>query len=181
MTKDRGHTRSSAPTITGTKGVGARLTASTGSWWPNPTSYSYRWKRNGAPISGAYRSTYTPTTADAGRYLTVTVTAKRTGRVSTEATSKRVGIPIHATTRPSVVGTAQNGRTLTAKVGAWTPRPTSYSYQWYRNGSVIRGASAKTYKVTSSDRGQKVQVLVTARRAGYVSGAVRSYSKVIAR
>ena len=173
--------RRTSPTITGTRGVGKTLTATKGTWSPTPSSYTYRWRRNGTAISGATRSTYTPTTADAGRYLTVTVTPRRTGYTSTGATSARVGIPIHATTRPSITGTLRPGRTLTVMVGAWTPRPSSYAYQWYRGGKKISGATAKTYTVRSADRGQRIQARVTARRSGYSTGAMFTYSKVIPR
>lgn len=171
----------SAPRITGTKGVGSRLTASTGSWSPTPSSYSYRWKRNGASISGATGRTYTPTTADAGRHLSVTVTAKRTYYSSKSSTSSRVGIPIHATKRPYLTGTAASGRTMTVMVGSWTPKPTSYAYQWYRNGRAISGRTSKTYTLGSLDKGAKVQAKVTARRSGYSTGTKLTYSTTVAR
>lgn len=173
--------KKSSPTITGSRGVGKKLTATKGTWSPTPSTYSYRWKRNGASISGATKSTYTPTTSDAGRYLTVTVTPKRTGYTSTGATSARVGIPIHATKRPYLTGTAAPGRKLTVMVGAWTPKPSSYAYQWYRGGAKISGGTAKTYTVRSSDRGTKIQAKVTARRSGYSTGTMLTYSKTIPR
>ena len=168
----------SSPRITGTKGVGSTLTASTGSWSPTPTSYSYQWRRNGVAISGATGRTYRATTWDAGRYLTVTVTARRSHYTSRSVTSAKVGIPIHATTRPSISGTPRVGSTLTVMVGTWTPMPSSYSYRWYRDGAAISGASAKTYTVRSADRGHKVQAKVTARRTGYVTGSKLTYSVV---
>lgn len=169
----------SRPTVTGTRGVGHTLTASTGSWSPTPSSHSYRWRRDGVAIWGATGRTYRPRTADAGRYVTVTVTARRTGYTTRSVTSWRAGIPIHSTTRPYLVGTREAGRTLTVMVGAWTPRPSSYSYQWYRNGRAVSGATAKTYTVRSIDRGQKIQAKVTVRRTGHVSGSRRTYSAVI--
>ncbi len=158
------------PAITGSRGVGKKLTATKGTWSPTPSGYSYQWRRNGTAISGARASTYTPKTADAGRYLTVTVTPRRTGYTSTSATSARVGIPIYPTTRPYLRGTARAGRTMTVMVGAWTPRPTSYRYQWYRNNVAIKGATAKTYKLRSTDRGARVHAKVFAQRSGYKTG-----------
>lgn len=38
-------------------------------------------------------------------------------------------------------------------VGRWTPKPTSYAYQWHRSGTAITSATAKTYKLTSLDKG----------------------------
>lgn len=167
------------PRITGTKGVGRTLSATTGSWSPTPSSYGYRWSRNGAPISGATGRTYTPTRWDAGRYLTVTVTARRTGYTSKSSVSPRVGIPIHATQRPYLVGTPRAGSRLTVYVGSWTPRPTSYAYRWYRDGRPISGATAKTYTVRSVDRGHRIQAKVIARRTGYSTGTQLTYSTTI--
>lgn len=169
----------SAPTITGTRGVGSRLTATKGTWSPTPSGYSYQWRRNGTAISGATASTYTPKTADAGRYLSVTVTPRRTGYASTSVTSGRVGIPIHATTRPYLRGNPRLGNTMSVMVGTWTPTPTSYAYQWYRNGSAISGASAKTYPVRSADRGKRLQAKVTARRSGYSTGQTYTFSSLV--
>ena len=109
------------------------------------------------------------------------MTSRRTGYTSTGATSARVGIPIHATRRPAITGTPRPGRPLTVMVGAWTPRPSSYAYQWYRGGKKISGATAKTYTVRSADSGQRIQARVTARRSGYSTGAMFTYSKVIPR
>lgn len=172
---------SPTPKITGTKGVGKTLTASAGTWSPTPSTLSYQWKRNGKTISGATSRTYVPTTADAGRYLTVTVTARRTGYTTKSTTSAKAGIPIHAKVRPSITGTAAAGKRLTISVGTWTPTPTSYSYRWYRNGVAISGATAKTYTVRSIDKGKKLHATVTVRRKGYVTGSQNTASRSVAR
>lgn len=64
-----------------------------------------------------------------------------------------------------VVRTKAVGATLTANVGTWSPTP-SLSYQWLRNGTAITGATAKTYKATTSDAGRALTVKVAARRTG---------------
>lgn len=158
------------PAISGTKGVGKRLTATKGTWSPAPSSYTYRWRRDGTPISGATARTYTPRTADAGRHLTFTATARRSGYTTTSSTSARAGIPIHPTKRPYLRGTAKAGRTMTVMVGAWTPKPTSYRYQWYRNNVAIKGATGKTYTLRSADRGKRVHAKVFAQRSGSKTG-----------
>ncbi|MET4077442.1 hypothetical protein [Janibacter sp. UYMM211] len=168
--------RVSAPWVAGTRGVGRALTAREGGWLPVPASYTYRWYRGGSPISGATGRTYRPTTADAGRYLSVRVVVSGPGLLATSRTSAAVGIPIYATTRPSVAGNPRVGRTLEARVGRWTPSPTSYAYRWYRDGRAISGATGKTYRVTSSDAGRRLKVVVTARRSGYSTGSTSTYS-----
>jgi hypothetical protein len=80
------------PSISGTHKVGYRQTAKPGSWKPAATSYSYVWKRDGRAITGATKSTYTPTRSDRGHKLTVTVTAKRSGYANGSSTSVSVKI-----------------------------------------------------------------------------------------
>ena len=69
----------SIPTISGIAKVGQTLTATTGTWTHNPTSFTYQWKRAGTPISGATASTYVPVTGDVGNTLTVSVVAANSG------------------------------------------------------------------------------------------------------
>lgn len=174
-------TVSKAPTITGTRGVGKTLTATKGTWSPTPTSYTYRWKRNGVSITGATKPTYTPTSADAGRRLTVSVSARRTGYATKTATSASAGIPIYATNRPYLKGTFRSGRTITIGVGTWTPKPSTYSYRWYRNSVAITGATGRTYTLTTRDKGARIHAHVTARRTGYVTGAAITLRSTVAR
>lgn len=75
------------PTFTGTTRVGRRLTGSKGTWRAPSHTFSYRWLRDGRPITGATRTTYTTTRADRGRLITFQVTAKRAGFVSVIAKS----------------------------------------------------------------------------------------------
>jgi hypothetical protein len=65
-----------APIISGTAKVGQALTCSEGAWsTPAPTSYTYKWLRNGVAIGGAESSTYTVTAADEGHSISCEVTA----------------------------------------------------------------------------------------------------------
>lgn len=66
---------------------------------------------------------------------------------------------------PKISGTAKVGTTLTAKVGAWSPTP-SVKYQWFRSGTKIAGATAKTYSLTTADQGKRLRV----RLEGYGIG-----------
>jgi hypothetical protein len=65
------------PAIGGVLKVGKLLTASTGTWTPAGTSYTYQWKRGSTIIGRA--KTYRATAKDKGKILTVTVTAVRAG------------------------------------------------------------------------------------------------------
>ena len=74
---------------------------------------------------------------------------------------------------PTVSGTPQVEKTLTAKVADWVPAA-SFSYQWYRVDSAgastsISGATASTYTLTSTDRGYRMKVRVVGSQSGYTS------------
>ena len=62
---------------------------------------------------------------------------------------------------PSVSGKLSVGSTLTAVAAPWSPTPSSLSYQWYRNGSAISGATGTTYKLVRADSGKSLSVTIT--------------------
>jgi len=74
------------------------------------------------------------------------------------------------TTTASIAGTPQVGVALTAKVGAWSPAPKAYSYQWFASGVAIPGATAATFVPTATQYARALQVRVLASQTGYVAG-----------
>jgi hypothetical protein len=77
---------SATPTIAGTVQAGNVLTVKLGTWtWG--TAFTYRWLRNGVPISGAWDSTYKVRSADKGTKITVRVTGSRLGYTTVSRTS----------------------------------------------------------------------------------------------
>ncbi|MDM7853726.1 hypothetical protein [Cellulomonas alba] len=72
---------------------------------------------------------------------------------------------------PTVTGTVQVGKTLTAHAGKWKPAPVKLTYQWKRSGVAISGATKSTYKLAPADAGKKITVKVTGKKAGYKSAA----------
>jgi len=171
-----------APTVSGTKAVGATLTARPGTWGPAPVTLSYRWLRDGTAISGATKATYRLTSADGGRKVTVQVTGSRSGYLAVTRGSAAVSVPrvLTAAPVPTVSGTAVVGATLSAKPGTWGPAPVSLSYRWYRGGVAIPGATKATYRATSGDAGAALTVRVTGARSGYTS-VVRASAAVTVR
>ena len=75
-------TNTSPPTISGAPQVGQTLTAGTGGWTGNPTSFSFQWQRCNAggtsciDISGATAGTYVLGSGDLGSTVRVAVTAR---------------------------------------------------------------------------------------------------------
>ncbi|WP_091469296.1 S8 family serine peptidase [Paenarthrobacter nitroguajacolicus] len=78
----------SPASITGPAYVGSVLTAEPGIWGPEQVDLAYQWNRAGTPISGANAITYTPTEADTGQQLTVTVTGSKFGWTGEPVTSE---------------------------------------------------------------------------------------------
>ena len=164
------------PTISGTKVVGSTLTAAPGTWGPAPVTLTYQWYRSGTAISGATASTYKLTTTDLGATLTVKVTGSRSGFTTASRTSAATSTILGklTTATPTISGTRTVGYTLTAKPGTWGPSPVTFSYQWYRSGTAISGATASTYKLVSADRGKTITVKVTGKKSGYATASVTS-------
>ena len=79
-----------APTISGRAEVGQTVEAVEGVWTPDPDSFTYQWYRSGTAISGAKNRSYVIAAADAGKPLTVKVTAVKSGVTSVTATSAAV-------------------------------------------------------------------------------------------
>lgn len=166
-------TNTATPTIGGTARVGSRLTASVGTWSASSLSYQYQWFANGAVISGATASGFTPASAQLGKTLTVLVTASRSGYNTGSAMSAVTPLVargiITNKTLPTINGTKRVGYTLTANVGTWSPSGLIYHYQWFRGTTAIRGAIYRTYKLAASMHGYRIRVRVTASRTGYTS------------
>jgi hypothetical protein len=87
----------SAPTITGARRVGARLTCAVDGYTARPTKVEVQWQREGGrqPKNVGHAPTYKVTKADAGHPLVCAVTASNDGGVSTApfAPSSMVKIP----------------------------------------------------------------------------------------
>jgi hypothetical protein len=92
--------RTSIPSISPGTGsvVGTELTAVSSSWAPGTVSYSYQWNRDGSAIPGATSISYIVTAADAGDYITVTITGRESG--FSTAAQQSSGIQILATLTP---------------------------------------------------------------------------------
>jgi flagellum-specific peptidoglycan hydrolase FlgJ len=166
-----------APTVQGTARVGGVLTAHLDGWKPAPASATYQWYRGRTAIKGATKATYTVQAADLGAKLSVTAAAGRPGYTTVRkgsAATKAVAKGTLAPKTPTISGTPAVGRTLTAKPGAWGPSGVHFTYRWYRDSQFIKGATKATYKLTRSDKGKTVVVVVTGTKAGYESVAKTS-------
>jgi len=156
----------SIPSISGTTTVGNALSSTTGTWSGTPTiTFAYQWVRSGNTNVGSNSSTYTLVSADAGATITCTVTA--TNSVSavnaTSNATDNIGWIPNIYIAPTVSGTATVGAPLSTTNGNWNGYPSpSYTYQWYRSGSAIGGATSSSYTAVNADQGNTITCTVTA-------------------
>ncbi|MDR1711672.1 MAG: Ig-like domain-containing protein, partial [Propionibacteriaceae bacterium] len=80
---------SPVPLVSGTPTVGQVLTADAGVWTPVPDKFTYQWYRSGKAISKATGSTYLLVAADAGKEISVKVTASKAGYNTVSLTSAK--------------------------------------------------------------------------------------------
>jgi len=169
---------SKKPTVSGTYRVGSTLNASPGSWKPKPSKFSYQWRRDGAKISGATKSSYTLTAADQGRYVTVETRASRKGKWTTResTTGTCVARGTLGSASVKISGDRSVGSTLTAVPTMSSPAPATLTYQWTRDQEPIAGATSSAYVPRATDAGSDLSVTVTGHRPAYDPMTVRSAS-----
>jgi len=174
-------TSSKPLTLAGTPAVGNTLTADFGTLAPAPEyGEMYEWYVDGVRDERSYEKTFTLTPADAGKKVTVRVSAYDwpTEPYNAQATSAPVAAGTLTAPTPTITGTAKVGYTLTASPGTWGPAPVTLAYQWFRSGVAITGATASTYVQTSADLGKTMTVRVTGSKTGYTTVAKTSAATV---
>ena len=95
--------------------------------------------------------------------------AGRTDIIGTSATT-----PVNSVA-PVISGSDYVTTTLTTTNGTWTNTPTSFTYQWYRNTTLIVGATSSSYTLVQADADFEVKCKVTAINA-FGSGLADSNS-----
>lgn len=147
-------------------------------WSPSPTSISYQWFADGAPISastcfGETNRCLRLTNEHLNKRITVRVTAEAAGfnpRSETSNPTSAVQAPsLQWVTipTPQILGTVRVGETIRVSgcCGGWDPVPTATQpvlYQWFANGNAISGATQSTLRLTSAMEGQRISVRVSA-------------------
>ncbi len=139
-------------------------------------TFSYLWLRDGVAISGATSASFNLTPADWGRTVSVKVTASKSAMspsTNVLPESTRIDYSLLTSATPTVVGTAKVGETVSASAATYTaqgsPITPTVTWQWYRNGVAISGATASSYVVQSVDFGVKLTVRVTAVAPGWAT------------
>ena len=197
------------PTVTWTTGadnpkLGDTLTLHDGGWdgFPDVITYTYRWfscaaiqnsATNAAPsgcsvITGVTGATFTPApgTTYAGKYILGEVTATNdagSAKKYSATTPQMFEAPAN-TTAPTVAGTPDVGKTLTATsaVTNWRATPAlvaaNLTYQWFACANALTSASSQETVATGCDAitGQTASVisLPSSTRQKYVVVRVKA-------
>ncbi|MEU8237369.1 hypothetical protein AB0C07_03900 [Actinoplanes missouriensis] len=116
-------------------------------------------------VNGTLTVTADVTNAAAGAW-NVTVRSAKDGRTATLPGAITVrATALKPTKAPAISGTVRVGSTVKAVTGTWSPAATAHAYQWSVNGVAIKGATGSTYLISASQRGKRLSVTVTAKRA----------------
>jgi hypothetical protein len=154
------------PTIEGIPQVGGTVSAVPGAWTAG-TTFTYQWYAEKKAIKGATSVDYVPSSATAGKRLSVRVTGSLAGHPTLVKKSARTS-RVMKWSAPVVSGALVVGVRLSVSRGAWSPR-TSFSYQWLRHGVPIPSATGSSYRLTDDDIDARITVRVTGKRAGYAT------------
>ncbi|MBB2945639.1 hypothetical protein FB565_005397 [Actinoplanes lutulentus] len=120
-------------------------------------------------VNGTLTVTADVTNAAAGAW-NVTIRSAKDGRQATIAGAVTVrATALKLTKAPSISGTVRVGSTVKAVAGSWSPAATGYAYQWSANGVAIKGAVGYAYQIPAAQRGKRLTVTVTAKRANRVN------------
>jgi autotransporter-associated beta strand protein len=107
------------PSISGSAVAGEKLTVAPGTWGPAPVALAYQWFRGSTPIDGAATAAYSPTSADVGQLLTVTVTGSKSGFAPQTRTATASGVVVAAIAVSDTSVTA--GEAITVSGDGFTP------------------------------------------------------------
>jgi hypothetical protein len=88
-----------------------------------------------------------------------------------EVVFTRVGPPA-IITPPAITGMPKAGANLTCSDGSWTNDPTTFAYQWSRDGTVLVGATGDTYEAGTIDEGTALKCTVTAANSAGAASAM---------
>jgi hypothetical protein len=154
-------------TILGTATMGNELLI--GFDMPEGAKATYQWYRDSTPISGGTRTNYFVKSSDVGASLSVKVTFTKTAFNPVTVSSASIKVSAGELTLqplPTISGTGEINKSLTGIIGKWDTG-VKVSYQWLRNGIAIDNSTAKTFRVTSLDKGSAITFRISVSKAGF--------------
>jgi hypothetical protein len=148
-----------------------------------PAEYTYQWYVNDLSIPGATGESYTLT--GLGETVTSTVFCEVTNKKGTVRTRtatlnvEQYYTPVLNSSYPQNV-TVENGKSVTCNVSIATAgNPDSYTYQWYKNGIAVSGATSSSYTFTPSSSEKPTVYCTVTNSAGTVTSRTATITVVL--
>ena len=145
----------------------------------NPAIYTYQWYVNSTPINGATSSVYTiDDLADTQIYTVYCEVTNKKGTVTTRIATLEViqnFTPVLDENYPQD-GIAEVGSAFTSKVVIATDGNPVPTYQWYKNGVAVAGATSDTYTFTPDDVGSFTLYCEVTNAAGKVTSRTANFT-----
>ncbi len=151
--------------LSGTPRVGQTLTATEAEFGGDIDSVTHEWLADGTVLSGASGTSLELTSAHVGKTITFRSTAVR-GENSLPSVSDPVGpvlVVLGVTTKPSISGTAEVGKTLTGTPAVFNDAAV-ITNQWFADGVAISGATGDSLELTADHLGAVITFKSTATR-----------------
>lgn len=159
------------PQIVGKAEINQTLTLIAGTW-DSGALLQAKWYRNGVEVPGEIGLSYRLSVADVGTRISAGIKGSMDGyqavtRMS-QSSDEVLAMQFLSPSIPIVAGTATTGQTLTVNAGNWDSG-SALTYQWYRSGNAVAGATTTSYLLTANDVGFPISVVVTATKDGYAT------------
>ncbi|HEY5317687.1 MAG TPA: hypothetical protein VIJ20_06885, partial [Solirubrobacteraceae bacterium] len=145
--------------ISGSAALGGNLSLTDENGFVPGSSDTFQIISSGAPRTGALTLTGPSADVYVVRYDPNDVTLSATVPANIQA--------------PAITGIANVGHTLSCSDGSWSASPTTFTFQWNRDGSPVAGATSATYAVVAADQGHALTCTVTASN-GSAEGSATS-------
>ena len=139
----------------------------------NPAIYTYQWYVDGVAVEGATEASFTKDDlAETGTHTVYCMVTNKKGTVTTRIATLDVNqnrTPVLASNYPEDVDAIVNDSVTCKAVIETEGNPAEYTYQWYKDGGVIDGATESSYTFEADTVGSMTLYCVVTSAAGSVT------------
>jgi len=125
---------------------------------------TYQWYKNGAPLSGKTSSSLQATGISNGDYFYLQLTSNYACPSSANVNSDTLTATVTTRTNPSVTISTTSPKLCNGYHVLFTSSinnpGTSTTYQWFKNGNIISGATADTFSTTTLQSGDTISLQI---------------------
>lgn len=140
-------------------------------WAPEPDAYVAQWLRDGAPIKGANKDTYTIGLLDLDHRISFQITGKlefyQDKSVASNETNPVEKAQMAFPAEAQIAGILSVGQTISLPTAGWSPAKPKFTFQWLRDGDLIQGATKATFKLGNADLGSSISAEIRAVLPGF--------------